>query len=342
MLLRCYRDGVDPKLSGGWLSTGDVGELDRRRPARRARPARRPDHHRRRERLARARRAGCCAAVVGVADVAVAGRDDPSGASGSSPSSCRDVERAADARCAPLRGEGSARRPRRATRARARRRSPAHRARQGAATRRAPAASVASRPWHHASKEKSQSSPEARRASGSASRGASWPRAPSVVLGDINEATLEIGGRASSATRRPRLHADVMDEDDVAALCAHALEHHGRLDIGVNAAGLGAYSPCRRSGHRDVGHRHGGQPPRRDALDEARGPSDGRRRERRLDHQHRLAQRDPARGGHGPVLRHQGGRRHVHEAARRWSSARTASGSTRSALGSSTRPSPRS
>ncbi len=28
MLLRCYRDGIDPKHSGGWLATGDVGELD--------------------------------------------------------------------------------------------------------------------------------------------------------------------------------------------------------------------------------------------------------------------------------------------------------------------------
>ena len=27
MLLRCYRDGTDPKHSGGWLTTGDVGEL---------------------------------------------------------------------------------------------------------------------------------------------------------------------------------------------------------------------------------------------------------------------------------------------------------------------------
>ncbi len=28
MLLRCYRDGTDPKHAGGWLTTGDVGELD--------------------------------------------------------------------------------------------------------------------------------------------------------------------------------------------------------------------------------------------------------------------------------------------------------------------------
>ncbi len=28
MLLRCYRDDTDPKHSGGWLTTGDIGELD--------------------------------------------------------------------------------------------------------------------------------------------------------------------------------------------------------------------------------------------------------------------------------------------------------------------------
>jgi O-succinylbenzoic acid--CoA ligase len=28
MLLRCYRDGFDPKLDGGWFATSDIGELD--------------------------------------------------------------------------------------------------------------------------------------------------------------------------------------------------------------------------------------------------------------------------------------------------------------------------
>jgi O-succinylbenzoic acid--CoA ligase len=28
MLLRCYRDGTDPRDAGGWLATGDAGELD--------------------------------------------------------------------------------------------------------------------------------------------------------------------------------------------------------------------------------------------------------------------------------------------------------------------------
>ena len=28
MLLRCYRDGTDPKTADGWFATGDAGELD--------------------------------------------------------------------------------------------------------------------------------------------------------------------------------------------------------------------------------------------------------------------------------------------------------------------------
>jgi o-succinylbenzoate---CoA ligase len=75
MLLRCYRDGRDPKHSGGWLDTGDLGELD---------SAGRLVVHGRRgdliisggenvwpepvERVLRG--------VAGVADVAVAGRPD--------------------------------------------------------------------------------------------------------------------------------------------------------------------------------------------------------------------------------------------------------------------------
>ena len=31
MLLRCYRDGEDPKTSDGWFATGDVGQMDENR-----------------------------------------------------------------------------------------------------------------------------------------------------------------------------------------------------------------------------------------------------------------------------------------------------------------------
>ena len=63
MLLRAYRDGTDPpRRRTAGCPTGDAGELSRGRPPRRARPSRRPDHHRRRERVARSRSSGCSAA----------------------------------------------------------------------------------------------------------------------------------------------------------------------------------------------------------------------------------------------------------------------------------------
>ncbi|HET9665777.1 MAG TPA: SDR family oxidoreductase, partial [Desertimonas sp.] len=62
-----------------------------------------------------------------------------------------------------------------------------------------------------------------------------------VILGDINEEALKSAGDALGRAASTRL-ADVTREDDVAALCADAVELHGRLDIGVNAAGIGAFS----------------------------------------------------------------------------------------------------
>ncbi len=63
----------------------------------------------------------------------------------------------------------------------------------------------------------------------------------SVVLGDVNEAALAAAcdtlGAASSVV------TDVTDEAAIEQLCALAVERHGRLDIGVNSAGLGAFSP---------------------------------------------------------------------------------------------------
>jgi O-succinylbenzoic acid--CoA ligase len=76
MLLRCYRDGVDPKLSGSWLSTGDVGELTDE--------GRLVVHGRRGDLIITGGEnvwpepvERVLATVVGVADVAVAARDDP-------------------------------------------------------------------------------------------------------------------------------------------------------------------------------------------------------------------------------------------------------------------------
>ena len=53
-----------------------------------------------------------------------------------------------------------------------------------------------------------------------------------VVLGDINEEALKSAADALGGAASTRL-ADVTREDDLAALCADAVELHGRLDIGV-------------------------------------------------------------------------------------------------------------
>jgi o-succinylbenzoate---CoA ligase len=75
MLLRCYRDGTDPKHSGGWLTTGDVGELDA--------PGRLVVHGRRGDLIITGGEnvwpdpvEQVLRTVIGVADVAIAGRDD--------------------------------------------------------------------------------------------------------------------------------------------------------------------------------------------------------------------------------------------------------------------------
>jgi O-succinylbenzoic acid--CoA ligase len=75
MLLRCYRDGTDPKHSGGWLTTGDVGQLDA--------DGRLVVHGRRGDLIITGGEnvwpdpvEQVLRTVSGVADVAIAGRDD--------------------------------------------------------------------------------------------------------------------------------------------------------------------------------------------------------------------------------------------------------------------------
>jgi len=75
MLLRCYRDGRDPKHSGGWLDTGDIGAFDA--------AGRLVVHGRRGDLIITGGEnvwpdpvEQVLAAVPGVADVAVAARDD--------------------------------------------------------------------------------------------------------------------------------------------------------------------------------------------------------------------------------------------------------------------------
>ena len=131
MLLRCYRDGSDPKHSGGWLTTGDVGALDA--DGRLVVHGRRddliitggenvwPDPVERvlrtvtRRRRRRGRR-------TGRSRVGAAGRRVRRARPG----------RATEPRTPPRRGEGRPRRARRAARAGARGRDPSHRARQSA------------------------------------------------------------------------------------------------------------------------------------------------------------------------------------------------------------------
>jgi O-succinylbenzoic acid--CoA ligase len=76
MLLRCYRDGSDPKLEGGWLLTGDIGALDA--------DGRLVVHGRQGDLIITGGEnvwpdpvERVLASVTGVADVAVAARDDP-------------------------------------------------------------------------------------------------------------------------------------------------------------------------------------------------------------------------------------------------------------------------
>jgi 3-oxoacyl-[acyl-carrier protein] reductase len=64
----------------------------------------------------------------------------------------------------------------------------------------------------------------------------------SVVLGDLNADALDDAARVLGERARVVV-GDVTDEAHSEALCAAAVEHFGRLDIGVNSAGRGDYAP---------------------------------------------------------------------------------------------------
>ena len=327
MLLRCYRDGIDPKHLGGLAHHRRHRRARRRRPARRARSPRRPDHHGRRERVARPRREGAGRAVAGVADVAVAARDDdewgqrvvafvvPSADGPPTLDALRDaVKDALAAHAAPASSCSSTRVPRTAL----------GKVRRGAL----PAASVASGPM--AGRIAGQGRSHHRWRVGHRPRhrrGASSQRAPSVVLGDVNEATLAVGGRSELG--------------DPATSLRHRRDGRGRRRRAVRARSSsttgGSTSASTRPASAptrlvvdqdtdDVGHRDGGQPARRDAVDEARGASDDRGRKRRLDHQHRArsTRSSPRRAWASTAPRRRPST--CTRAARQWSSARTASG----------------
>ena len=66
-----------------------------------------------------------------------------------------------------------------------------------------------------------------------------------VVIGDRNEAALAECAKTLDPTRCSTARVDVTVEDDVRGLVEAAVERFGRLDIGINAAGIGTLSAIR-------------------------------------------------------------------------------------------------
>jgi NAD(P)-dependent dehydrogenase (short-subunit alcohol dehydrogenase family) len=64
-----------------------------------------------------------------------------------------------------------------------------------------------------------------------------------VVLFDVNKELLDDVGGALGEKVCATVAGDVTAEDDIASLVATAVERFGRLDIGVNSAGVGGFSP---------------------------------------------------------------------------------------------------
>ncbi len=66
-----------------------------------------------------------------------------------------------------------------------------------------------------------------------------------VVIGDRDEAVLRECARTFDVARCSTATVDVTAEDDVRRLVEAAVERFGRLDIGINSAGIGALSSIR-------------------------------------------------------------------------------------------------
>ena len=66
-----------------------------------------------------------------------------------------------------------------------------------------------------------------------------------VVIGDRDDEALAGCARTWDPTRCATARVDVTAEDEVRVLVEAAVERFGRLDIGVNAAGIGTLSPIR-------------------------------------------------------------------------------------------------
>ena len=66
-----------------------------------------------------------------------------------------------------------------------------------------------------------------------------------VVIGDRDEAALTECARTIDLARCSTATVDVTAEDDVRRLVEAAVERFGRLDIGINSAGIGALSSIR-------------------------------------------------------------------------------------------------
>ena len=66
-----------------------------------------------------------------------------------------------------------------------------------------------------------------------------------VVIGDRNEAALAECAKTLDPSRCSTVRVDVTAEDDVQGLVEAAAERFGRLDIGINAAGIGTLSAIR-------------------------------------------------------------------------------------------------